>query len=70
MPHSSSIGTPMAWKNSITAGGVGAAPTDGHSTSSKPIRGRIFDSTSSSALAYSASSSAPTGLAGLLERAP
>jgi hypothetical protein len=27
MPHSSAIGTPIAWKNSSTSTGVGAAPT-------------------------------------------
>ena len=47
----------MAWKNSITSFGVGAAPTFTDSTSSRPRRARIFDSTSSSALPNSSASS-------------
>ena len=53
MPHSSASGMPMAWKNSITSRGVGAAPTFTDSTASSPSRARIFESTSSSALANS-----------------
>ena len=51
MPHSSASGTPIAWKNSITSRGVGAAPTFTDSTASSPSRARIFERTSSSALA-------------------
>ena len=36
MPHSSASGTPIAWKNSITSRGVGAAPTFTASTWSSP----------------------------------
>ena len=57
MPHSSASGIPIAWKNSITSYGVGAAPTLTDSTSSSPSRVRIFDNTSSSAFAYSSASS-------------
>ena len=57
IPQSSASGTPIAWKNSITSRGVGAAPTFTDSTSSSPSRPRILESTSSSALACSAFSS-------------
>ena len=36
MPHSSASGMPIAWKNSSTSRGVGAAPTLTASTSSRP----------------------------------
>ena len=36
MPHSSATGTPMAWKNSSTEYGVGAAATPVHSSWSRP----------------------------------
>ena len=61
IPHSSASGTPRAWKNSITSGGVGAAPTFTDSTASSPSRARILDSTSSSALACSWASSSGIG---------
>ena len=48
MPHSSASGMPMAWKNLITSGGVGAAPTFTDSMASKPSRSRIFEKTFSS----------------------
>ncbi len=51
MPHSSASGIPMAWKNLITSGGVGAAPTLTESTLSSPSRSRILDSTASSTAA-------------------
>ena len=57
MPQSSASGIPMAWKNSITSRGVGAAPTFTDSTSSSPSRARTFERTSSSAFAYSCASS-------------
>ncbi len=49
----------MAWKNSITSGGVGAAPTFTDSTWSRPSRSRIFESTSASAFSYSSPTSSP-----------
>ena len=36
IPQSSASGMPRAWKNSITSGGVGAAPTLQASTASRP----------------------------------
>ena len=67
MPHSSASGTPIAWKNSITSRGVGAAPTL-HGLDLGRGRGvaRIFESTSSSAFACSCSSSSGTSSPGLL----
>ena len=59
MPHSSASGMPRAWKNSITSGGVGAAPTFTDSTWSSPSRARILESTSSSAFACSSPTSSP-----------
>ena len=63
-PQLRRAGCRCAWKNSITSGGVGAAPTFTDSTSSRPSIARILDSTSSSAFACSCGSSH------LLPRAP
>jgi hypothetical protein len=63
IPQSSASGIPSAWKNWITSGGVGAAPTLHASTSSSPSIARDFDSTCSSACSHfsrtSAGSSSP-----------
>ena len=40
IPHSSPIGIPIAWKNSSTSTGVGAAPTLTATTSSSPSLAR------------------------------
>ena len=61
-PHSSATGTPIAWKNSSTAIGVGAAPTYTASSWSSPSCSRSFDSTISSAFACSCASSSGTCL--------
>ncbi len=61
MPHSSATGTPIAWKNSSTSKGVGAAPTFTDTIWSKPSVSRILDSTFSSSSAWAAASSSGTG---------
>ncbi len=60
IPHSSQISIPIARKNSITSGGVGAAPTAKVVTWSSPSSARTGAKTSSSARRHSASSSAGT----------
>ena len=52
---------PRAWKNSITSGGVGAAPTLQASTWSRPRCSRSFEKIASSAFATRAASSSGTG---------
>ena len=60
MPHSSASGRPIAWKNSSTSTGVGAAPTLIASTWSSPSIARRPANTSSSARLTSSASSAGT----------
>ncbi len=60
IPHSSASGMPIAWKNSSTSSGVGAAPTLTARTSSKPSILRRPAKICSSAAATSAASSAGT----------
>ena len=49
IPHSSPIGIPIAWKNSSTSTGVGAAPTLTAITSARPRLARSFEKSCSSA---------------------
>ena len=60
IPHSSAISMPIASKNRITSGGVGAAPTANHSHSSSPSIARILENTCSSAWRQACSSSSGT----------
>ena len=52
MPHSSPTGMPIAWKNSSTSSGVGAAPTLTRDAWSRPSIARSLENISSSALAH------------------
>ncbi len=60
MPHSSAISMPIAWKNSSTSTGVGAAPTLTVTTSSSPSIVRRPENISLSALATVSARSAGT----------
>ena len=60
MPHSSPTGIPIAWKNSSTSTGVGAAPTLTATSWSSPRWARMPLKSSSSALATAAASSSGT----------
>ena len=61
IPHSSASGTPIAWKNTSTSRGVGAAPTLTAAIWSKPSIARICENSFSSASATVAASSSGTG---------
>ena len=69
MPQSSPSGSPMAWKNSITSGAVGAAPTLSALRRSIPSFSRRATSTSASgsepSIAARSFSSAPDSIAAL-----
>ena len=67
MPHSSASGRPIAWKNSSTSTGVGAAPTLIASTWSSPSIARRPAKTSSSAAAHLLGQLGRHRLAGLFE---
>ena len=60
IPQSSASGIPSAWKNSITSGGVGAAPTLHASSSSSPRWLRSLENTASSAFSTPSASSEGT----------
>ena len=60
-PHSSATGMPMAWKNTSTSRGVGAAPTYTATTSSSPSIARSPANSSRSASSTVAASSSGTG---------
>ena len=60
IPHSSASGSPIAWKNSITSRGVGAAPTLSASIWSSPRPARIFENTCSSSFSNSSRRSSGT----------
>ena len=61
IPHSSASSIPMAWKNTSTSRGVGAAPTFTDTTSSSPSIARSPLNIFSSAAATAAASSSGTG---------
>ena len=67
MPHSSASGSPIAWKNSSTSTGVGAAPTLIASTWSRPSIARRPAKISASACATSLGELGRDLLAALLE---
>ncbi|MND05399.1 hypothetical protein D3C83_261690 [compost metagenome] len=61
MPHTSAIGTPIAWKNSSTSSGVGAAPTKYDRVSANPSFSRSGANIIASARATPSASGAGTG---------
>ena len=60
IPQSSPIGMPIAWKNSRTSSGVGAAPTLTASASSRPSCVRSAEKSCSSACAAASATSGGT----------
>ena len=67
IPHSSASSIPIAWKNSITSGGVGAAPTLTATSWSRPSIARRPANSSLSACSTAAASSAGHLLAALAQ---